>query len=91
LNDIHLTAGPCNIPSSAQAVVSNATVVPTGILGFLTLWPTGTSWPTVSTLNDLDGDITSNLAIVPMSAGWVSAYLTHPSHLLLDVSGYFAP
>lgn len=89
-NDIHV-AGSCDIPTVAQAFVLNATVVPSGSLGFLTLWPRGQGEPGVSTLNALDGAITSNLAIVPSASGWISAFLTQPSHLLLDTSGYFAP
>jgi hypothetical protein len=51
--------------SSEQAYVLNATVVPPGALGYLTLWPEGSAQPMVSTLNTLDGSITSNMAIVP--------------------------
>ena len=52
-------------PSTAQAYVFNATVVPPGALGYLTLWPDGEDQPMVSTLNAIDGAITSNMAIVP--------------------------
>jgi hypothetical protein len=90
-NNIPITGSSCNIPSSTQAFVLNATVVPPGPLGFLTLWPLGQAQPGVSTLNALDGTITSNLALIPTTNGSISAYLSQASHLLLDVSGYFAP
>src|ERR1019366_873803 len=64
----------CGPPATAQAYVFNATVVPTGGLGYLTLWPDGTNRPTVSTLNALDGSITNNMAIVPSTNGKVDAY-----------------
>jgi len=56
---------------SAQAFVLNATVVPPGLLAFLTLWPQGTTQPLVSTLNAIDGAVSSNLAIVPATNGSV--------------------
>jgi hypothetical protein len=34
-----ISGNPCAIPNSAKADVTNATVVPTGGLGYLTLWP----------------------------------------------------
>jgi hypothetical protein len=71
--------------------VFNATVVPPGALGYLTLWPQGTTQSLVSALNALDGSITSNMAIVPAASGSVSAYASNPTQLLLDISGYFAP
>jgi hypothetical protein len=75
----------------AQAYVFNATVVPTGALGYLTLWPDGTNRPTVSTLNALDGSITNNMAIVPSTNGKVDAYASGLTQLILDISSYFAP
>jgi hypothetical protein len=81
----------CGPPATAQAYVFNATVVPTGGLGFLTLWPDGTLRPTVSTLNALDGSITNNMAIVPSTNGKVDAYASGITQLILDISSYFAP
>jgi hypothetical protein len=64
-------------------------VVPTGALGYLTLWPQGQTRPVVSTLNALDAAITSNMAIVPTTNGSISAFVTNPTHLIVDVFGYF--
>jgi hypothetical protein len=90
---VDVLGSPCNIPSSAQAYVFNATVVPSGSLGYLTLWPDGTDQPVVSTLNAYDGTITSNMAIVPagMTNGEVDAYADGLTNLILDISSYFAP
>ena len=88
---VDIEASSCGVPPSAQAFVLNATVVPAGPLGYLTLWPNGqTQPPLVSTLNALDGMITSNMAIVPTN-GSINAYATDSTQLLLDISGYFAP
>jgi hypothetical protein len=85
-------SGSCGIPATAQAYVINMTVVPSGILGFLTTWPTGSQQPLASTLNALTGAITSNLAIVPAGTGGaISVYVTDRTDLVLDITGYFAP
>lgn len=89
--NVNVNSSGCGVPASAQAYVLNATVVPPGALGFLTLWPQGASQPLVSTLNAGDGAITSNMAIVPTTNGSVSAFVSDPSHLVLDIAGYFAP
>jgi uncharacterized repeat protein (TIGR01451 family) len=81
----------CGPAAAAQAYVINATVVPPGPLGFLTLWPQGATQPLVSTLNAGDAAITSNMAIVPTANGSISAFVSDPSHLVLDISGFFAP
>jgi hypothetical protein len=65
--------------------------VPPGPFSFLTLWPQGTTQPLVSTLNALDGAVTSNMAIVPTTNGLISSFASNPVHLVLDISGYFAP
>ena len=81
----------CSVPSVAQAYVFNASVVPQGSLGYLTLWPDGTNRPLVSTLNALDGSISSNMAIVPNTNGKTDAYASGITQLILDISSYFAP
>ena len=81
----------CGPAATAQAYVFNATVVPQGALGYLTLWPDGENQPGVSTLNALDGSISSNMAIVPTNNGKVDAYASGITQLILDISSYFAP
>jgi hypothetical protein len=81
----------CGISSLAQAYVFNATVVPVGSLGYLTLWPDGATQPVVSTLNAQDGSITNNMAIVPTNNGKVDAFANGITQLILDISGFFAP
>jgi len=81
----------CGATSAAQAYVFNATVVPQGFLGYLTLWPEGSHQPVVSTLNAYDGEVTSNMAIVPTSNTEISAFADDNTYLILDLFGYFAP
>jgi len=88
---VNIVGSPCAPAANAQAYVFNATVVPTGSLGFLTLWPDGETQPLASTLNATDGLITSNLAIVPNVDGSTDAFAQGLTQLILDISGYFAP
>ena len=89
--DVSVMLSGCGAPATAQSFVLNATVVPPGPFNFLTLWPQGTPQPLVSTLNASDGVVTSNLAIVPTANGLISSFASNPVHLVLDISGYFAP
>jgi uncharacterized repeat protein (TIGR01451 family) len=81
----------CGALDAAQAFVLNATVVPTATLGYLTLWPDQQNQPLVSTLNAYDGAVTSNMAIMPTTNGWIDAYAADRTQLILDISSYFAP
>jgi hypothetical protein len=89
--DVNVTAAPCGVPAAAQAYVFNATVVPPGFLGFITMWPQGQMRPLAATLNAYDGAVTNNMAIVPTTTGSVSVFPSAPTQLVLDIFGYFAP
>jgi hypothetical protein len=89
--DVNVTASSCGIPATAQAFVFNATVVPPGPLGYITMWPQGQTQPLAATLNAYDGAVTNNMAIVPTTTGSVSVFPLAPTHLVLDIFGYFAP
>src|ERR1019366_3057265 len=52
------------LPDTAVAYSLNVSVVPSGPLGYLTIWPTGEYRPGVATLNSLDGRIKADAAIV---------------------------
>jgi len=88
---VSVVSSPCEVPGAAQGYVLNATVVPTGSLDYLTLWPDGQPQPLASTLNARDGAVTSNLAIVPNIDGSIDAYAAGLTQLILDISSYFAP
>jgi hypothetical protein len=90
LLNVDVAGSACAPPSTAQAYVLNATVVPPSPLDFLTLWASGTDQPEVSTLNANDGAVTSNMAVVPATDGIISAFAFSPTQLILDISSYFA-
>jgi Beta-propeller repeat len=89
--DVNVTAASCGVPVAAQAFVFNATAVPPGFLGYITMWPQGQTQPLAATLNAYDGAITNNMAIVPTTTGSISVFPSAPTQLVLDIFGYFAP
>jgi uncharacterized repeat protein (TIGR03803 family) len=89
---VNVATGMCAAPGNAGGYVFNATVVPSGPLGFLTLWANPGQQPLASTLNASDGLPTSNMAIVPNTDGFIDAFAGNGyTQLILDLSGYFAP
>ena len=88
---VPVLASACGLSAGAAAYSLNFTVVPRGPLGFLTVWPTGTNQPFVSTLNALTGAITANNAVIPAGAnGAIDVFATDDTDLVIDVNGYFA-
>ena len=92
VRDFPIPLSPCGIPPAASAYSLNVTVVPESWLSYLTLWPTGQARPFVSTLNSSTGKVVANAAIVPVGNNEsVSVFVTNPTDVILDTSGYFAP
>ncbi len=82
----------CSVPAIAQAYSFNVTVVPHGVLGFLTVYPTGQTRPNASTLNDDPGVVIANAAIVPAgTSGSIDVYALQSTELVMDINGYYAP
>jgi len=82
----------CGIPSNAQAYTVNLTVIPRGVLGFLTAYPCGQTLPLSSNLNSPDGRTKAVAAIVPAGTnGAVCAFPSGDTDFVLDISGYFVP
>ena len=90
--DFAIPSSACGVPAAAQAYSLNIAVVPSGPLGYLTVWPAGMEQPIVATLNSYDGRVKSNAAIVPAGVGGaISIYATNTTNVVLDINGYFAP
>ena len=82
------------VPSSGvTAVALNVTVTGTTAASYLTVWPTGSSRQTTSSLNWPSGDTVSNLVQVDLgSSGQVSVYNAEGSaNVVVDVEGYVSP
>ena len=89
---------PCGtIPAIAQAYSLNLTVVPHvsgGAVDYVSMWPANGVQPFVSTLDDPQGMIVSNAAIVPAGtpSGGISVYNDGPSvtDVVIDMNGFYA-
>lgn len=85
--------GFCGVPSTAKAVSLNVTVTGATTTSFLTLWPSGTARPGVSTINFTQTDAAlANGAIVGLSASTTDLSVYNSSgnvNVILDVTGYF--
>ena len=87
---------PCTgIPSTAQAVVGNATVdnnPPGSTSGYITLYPSSAARPTVSNLNYMPGQVVPNAFTVGLgSDGAFNIYALSTTHFIVDMTGYYAP
>jgi hypothetical protein len=89
--------GICGIPSTATAVAVNVTVVDETDYGNLRIYPAGSALPGSSTVNFAAGKTRANNAVIPLgSAGQIAVQCDMPpgstgqTHLLFDVTGYFA-
>ena len=89
-------AGNANIPDDAIAIFGNVTVVSPNWTGFLTLFPTGTSVPTVANLNFSTNEIAGNFFMVGLGTGANAGELSVRAgdvggktyHVIIDVFGY---
>ena len=89
-----VTCSGVTIPANAQTIVGNATVVNnTGTDGgFITLYPSGATPPTVSNLNYAPGQVVPNAFTVGLgSDGAFNIFASSSTHFIADVTGYFAP
>lgn len=87
-----IRSSACGIPSTARSYSLNVTVVPSGPLNSLTLWPTGQPKPDNSILQSPNGQITTNAAIVPAGIGGaINTFSSDNTHVILDINGYFTP
>src|SRR5579871_871026 len=92
IREFDIQNGACGIPSTAVAYALNATAVPKGALGYLTMFPCGQTQPLTSNLNSLDGRIKAVAVIVASGKnGGACAYASNDTDLVLDISGYFVP
>lgn len=87
-----ITCDGITIPSDAQAIVGNATVVGPAGTGFITLWPDDQVKPFVSNLNYVTGQVVPNAFTVRLSnAGQFRAYSSQNTDFIVDIAGYYSP
>ena len=83
-------AGVGPVPANATAAIVNVTSVDSTDRSFITVWPTGTTRPTASTLNPRVGVPVPNLAYLKLGTGGrLSIYNNSGStNYIVDVFGY---
>lgn len=80
------------LPADASAVAATFTAVSPSALGYLTVWPCGTSPPVASSLNFRAGDVVPNTLLPTLGAGRaVCVTASQAVDLLVDVAGYLSP
>jgi predicted esterase len=83
-------AGRAGVPAGALAVSLNVTVTEAAGSGYATVYPCGSPTPNASNLNFVPGDTIANAAVVKLGdGGAVCVYVSQPTHLVVDVGGYF--
>lgn len=85
---------PGGVPSSGVAAVLATVVVVDGAApGWVTAWASGSTKPTVSTLNWTDGRPVANSAVLPVGSDGrvvLANGSSRPVHVLLDIEGWYA-
>jgi hypothetical protein len=89
-----LTDRHWGVPSGAQAITGNLTVVGQTGAGYVSATPTAQASPTTSTINVPMGDVRANGITVPLDGSGDQHFVFKSSggrttHLILDVTGYF--
>jgi hypothetical protein len=89
-----LTCESITIPSMAQTVLGNVTVInQTALAGYLTLYPDGVAQPLVANIIYFPSQILSNAFVVGLNTGTgqFRIFAERTLDAVVDVSGYFAP
>ncbi len=83
--------GHGGVPANADSVVLNVTVADTTSSSYLSVWPTGQSQPTASSLNWTAGEVIPNAVTVKLgSSGQISVFNQAGSaDVIIDVAGYY--
>ena len=84
-------AGRVGLPGQLAAAVLNVTVADPTEAGFVTVFPCGATPPTASNVNYTRGQTVPNAVIAaPDAGGAVCLFSKAATHLIVDVSGWFA-
>lgn len=88
---LQVGANTCGIPSTAKALVGNATsVLPPGP-GFLTLYPNGAMQPFVATSNYRGSDVINGPFTVALGTGnQFNIFSSNTADVVVDILGYFS-
>jgi|GEM_PF-6895331 len=77
-------------PTSAAAVFTNVTMIDNADMGWVSVYPAGTTRPDTSTVNGPDTiGATPNSAVVPLGVGGLTVYSSVRTHVAIDILGWF--
>ncbi len=87
---VQIPASSCNIPSNSSAYSINLAVITSSPVYVTVVWPDGQPMPGVSTLNDYQGTVVANAAIVPAgNNGAIDILVSNTADFVIDINGYF--
>lgn len=86
--------GLCGVPITAKALAANVTVVNPGSPGYLRLYPGDAGAPLSSVINFSPGQVRANNAVLALPCVGdgviiVSNNAASPTHVVIDLNGYF--
>ncbi|MBR7833605.1 hypothetical protein KDL01_10035 [Actinospica durhamensis] len=94
LGNDDIPGAPSAAIASGATMVTNITVTDTQGNGYLTVFPAGTTQPTVSNLNYLTGQTVANMGVLNTTRDTAEIYVYNGSaahtDVIFDVFGYFA-
>ncbi len=90
-----MTQGTCGtgaISSSAVALTGNVTTVNLATRGFVTLYPSDAPRPLVSSSNFVENEALNNAVTISLStAKNFTVFTSAQTHVIIDITGYYAP
>ena len=90
-----MTQGACGsgaIPPGAVALTGNVTTVNLLTRGFVTLYPSDAPRPLVSSSNFVENEALNNAVTVSLSSAKnFNVYTNAQTHIIIDITGYYAP
>ena len=86
------TCSGISIPATAKALTGNITTVESGG-GYLTLYPSDSVQPLVANSNYEPNEVLNNVFTVGLGSadGAFNIFVTSTTHVVIDVTGYYAP
>jgi hypothetical protein len=85
------STGCPGLPATSVAYSLNVQYRPLSVLAFITLFPTGTTMPAVSTLTAGPAAWVEDAAIVPAgTSGDIDVYCQYAGRVVIDINGYYA-
>ena len=85
------TGGASGVPAGATAAALNVTATNTTASSYLSVYPAGTTQPTIANLNFVAGQTVAGFLMVPLSSGGAVTVYNYAGNadVVVDVDGYY--